>query len=798
MPSKKGSKKLVFKQSLLGTYQKNKKLKTNMEEKIAEQEMNLTEQRKVIQKQEDSIDLQNQIILDNKDSLEKLNIDIDNQRRKISHKRRALKALQIESESLPKRIRSNPTAFSITEATSKERKDKPTTSAIRKKAKNTRTTETLDACRIIHGGSESCEEPALIGLVQTLTCKFKANEIVPKIMNAKPAVTKRIKQNIISEWSNGFARSEQNKLRSLNVYYCHDVMGKRKYISTRRANTGNLLSGSNIPNYIPYKELSSIIRNLDIGTVTNANELVPDSVIKIDGAYREPAEYIMRLALFYLTVDKNRKDKLLKFENLKKIESTNVVFVMALGGDAAPISGTSILVSFLNCSERVASSFENFLLFGANVEEDAEAVKVYFKKLIADIKYLESKQFEVKDTKVEFQLGELPNDLKMLAFLAGELTNSAKYFITFADVSQDDCNDITKSFGLSAHNDWKPWSYEKRLEHVSEVNKKKHKNPKACRATITQYIASLKSRQEFVPIVETYVDKAKAEPLHLKNNVVKEQFMKLLKICIAKTNLKGVKSFSEVDVKSLFAMFTEFVRKEMNCNFLSKKVKRWFNDNGGKIVFKDFSFRFRGKESFNFLQNFPMLISMVFQKVKAEDVKMRLVEIHFQCILIRLMVSYCARITQFKNEDLQEMERVGKLLFKVSCLFDNLSPSLWTLCCVTPVHAKLCFQNYHFGLGCNTMEGREQKHQRIAKYAENTTFQNRWPMIFRHEYVHLVHLRENGFDQIKYNKRSRSYVPKNSPETCQNCHMPFLPSSKCCVLCDSKLYSKVQEIIKIK
>ena len=28
------------------------------------------------------------------------------------------------------------------------------------------------------------------------------------------------------------------------------------------------------------------------------------------------------------------------------------------------------------------------------------------------------------------------------------------------------------------------------------------------------------------------------------------------------------------------------------------------------------------------------------------------------------------------------------------------------------------------------MEGREQKHKKISKYAENTTIQNRWPVIF--------------------------------------------------------------------
>ena len=30
---------------------------------------------------------------------------------------------------------------------------------------------------------------------------------------------------------------------------------------------------------------------------------------------------------------------------------------------------------------------------------------------------------------------ELPNDMKKLCFLAGELSNAAKYFTTFADVN---------------------------------------------------------------------------------------------------------------------------------------------------------------------------------------------------------------------------------------------------------------------------------------------------------------------------------------------------------------------------
>lgn len=89
---------------------------------------------------------------------------------------------------------------------------------------------------------------------------------------------------------------------------------------------------------------------------------------------------------------------------------------------------------------------------------------------------------------------------------------------------------------------------------------------------------------------------------------------------------------------------------------------------------------------------------------------------------------------------------------------------------------------YGFGLGCNTMEGREHKHQRIAKYAENTTVQNRWPLIFRHEFIQLVHLRENGFDKKRYCTRANSYVPTPGADSCSFCGMSTTDD---CKICDS-------------
>ena len=192
-----------------------------------------------------------------------------------------------------------------------------------------------------------------------------------------------------------------------------------------------------------------------------------------------------------------------------------------------------------------------------------------------------------------------------------------------------------------------------------------------------------------------------------------------------------------------------------------------------------------------------MLILMIFESGVNSESKLRLVQINHQSVLIRKLLSFCVRISSFNSDNLKEMGIVARSLFKLSCLCDNrLSPSLWTLCNVTPHHASVCLQQYNLGLGCNTMEGREQKHQAISRYAENTTFQNRWPLIFRHEFIQLIHLRENGFDKISHIKRSKPYVPVESNDACTKCQMKFTQKEIKCRLCDSQYQDQVNKLLK--
>lgn len=793
MPPK-GSKAHTNK-NLLGVYQSNKKELNKMEKKIEEQSQVLLERNKVLEHENSE--------------LCKLNIEIkelasyiDSQKSRLAAKKKVLNCVKGETLTLPGP--SSKAKIIVTKCVAQKRKMHPTHKLLPCKAKVVRRKETMDACMAIHGATKTNFEPAVIGVLDTLSSKCKAADLAENVLNTKTSLRSAIENKIIKNWNDDYSRSGDNVLRSLNTYYSHNVLGKVKYLSIRKANRQACFKNKRVPNYVSYKVLSDTINTVNIGSLYEVSTLIEAADInKVQGMYREPVDFILRLAKFYLTINEHRVDKLKTFDAFSQKENDSFLFVMALGGDGAPICGMSILISFLNVGERIASSSEQFLLFGADVEENSRYVSNFVMRLISDVKYLESSVFEVEvgseSRKVEFKLSELPNDMKMLAFLAGELSNSAQYFSTFGNVTKNDCNDHKKVYGPNG--DWKPFSFKKRVEDAKKVAAKKKSFGSSVakavsqRIKVTSFISKeLKSRQEFHPLVDSYIDCAKAEPLHLKNNTIKERFMLLFKICVAQSNLTNVKSFSDVQSNSLFSKFESFVHYDMQCNFLATKIKRWFNENCGKVE-KEFGFRFRGKESFLFMKHFPSLVSMIILNVSNNQVKVRLHEIFFQSLRLRQLLSYAVRIGDFDEQMLSDMKIQAKDLFTSCCLFDQrISPSLWTLCNVAPYQAEKCLHMYKFGLGCNTMEGREQKHQQIAKYAQNTTFQNRWPLIFRHEFIQLIHLRENGFDVIKYNKKGVKYVPAHIEGCCFLCNLPLLNDK--CRLCDSDSMERVKEVIK--
>lgn len=167
------------------------------------------------------------------------------------------------------------------------------------------------------------------------------------------------------------------------------------------------------------------------------------------------------------------------------------------------------------------------------------------------------------------------------------------------------------------------------------------------RSQLTSYIGkTLNSRQEDVPLVGPYIDHAKCEPLHLKNNTVKELFMKVFKLCICEGNVKNYKSFSQIPDDILFVELVKFIRHSMGCNQLAKRLITWFNESSTKNE-KYFAFRFRGKESVSYLKHLPNMIDFIVPQMADIEKKVLLHEIHHQSILLRRIISYSIRIETY-------------------------------------------------------------------------------------------------------------------------------------------------------
>ena len=76
-----------------------------------------------------------------------------------------------------------------------------------------------------------------------------------------------------------------------------------------------------------------------------------------------------------------------------------------------------------------------------------------------------------------------------------------------------------------------------------------------------------------------------------------------------------------------------------------------------------------------------------------------------------------------------------------------------------PLSFLVLFQCFQVGLGINTMQGREAKHQKLGTYAEFSLPKERWEKVLLHEHMSLIWLWQNPH-LVKYSKLKLQYIPK--------------------------------------
>ena len=176
----------------------------------------------------------------------------------------------------------------------------------------------------------------------------------------------------------------------------------------------------------------------------------------------------------------------------------------------------------------------------------------------------------------------------------------------------------------------------------------------------------------------------------------------------------------------------------------------------------------------------------------------------FQALQLREGAALYSRVRL--QEQLAELKTCCNQYFTTQCIFhDGENPTTWTIGYAILYHVEQLFMESGYGLGLNTMKGREAKHIKLAHYVENTCNvhkNQRWWTVFRQEYISLVWLRELDPNGVTYRREkgeaSDSYVPKRvatkNPLYCF-CGLQKSRSDDACTICSSNIMQLVKESV---
>ena len=506
---------------------------------------------------------------------------------------------------------------------------------------------------------------------------------------------------------------------------------------------------------------------------------------------------MLQIANLYLHIESYRPD----FLNWFGRERGH--FLVAIGADGAPFGkaneACAWLVSFINVLERVASPYDNFLVCGANCAEDHPSMLEYGKQIRSEISSIESQEFSVNGQLVKFQFKLVPSDMKWLSKFSGELSNAATYPNPFSNVTLSSLKERGHNLGTGAQDKWKPWSYDFRVQVAKKVEqyKKTQKKPtkvsevQTFRSKVCKFIANQKSRQEYEPILGPVVQHAKCDSLHVGNNCWGHWHKKIFTKVMEKAKVgSNVKSVFQLPENNPLRKHLKALRFKLKCKKMYNKIIRWFRE---KRKASDFEFRFTGEETKKFCNGFMYLIEAYVDEGSDIEQPKNFVALSLarMGLYLRNSLSLAVRVSDIQKDDLPKLKEDCRLYFNLSSLFHSVNVSVWTMGHCVPFHSSQLMEDLGVGLGINSMQGREAKHQQLASYAEFSLVKNRWEKVFRHEHMSLIWLRkQNPFNDI-YHKCKDKYIPErcNTDDYC-SCGMAFSANGKC-KYCDSALSKEI-------
>lgn len=209
----------------------------------------------------------------------------------------------------------------------------------------------------------------------------------------------------------------------------------------------------------------------------------------------------------------------------------------------------------------------------------------------------------------------------------------------------------------------------------------------------------------------------------------------------------------------------------------------------------EFSYRFTGAESKKLSWYFSSVIQELLKiPTLTNGSLVKLYGLLLIAINLRDAIAVYSRV-EVSQSQVENLKEICKHYFTaVKLIIGKVNPTVWTMGYAVPYHTQQLFDELGYGLGLNSMEGREAKHIKLARYVENTCNVRkdlRWAIVFRHEFVALIWLREMDPYHATHHRTKDgvvSFIPKKvangDSHTC-HCGLWKTEDDERCNICTS-------------
>ena len=188
--------------------------------------------------------------------------------------------------------------------------------------------------------------------------------------------------------------------------------------------------------------------------------------------------------------------------------------------------------------------------------------------------------------------------------------------------------------------------------------------------------------------------------------------------------------------------------------------------------------------------NFAMVSCMLLMQLLAKDVVLYVLA--YAGLNLRNATSLMNRVTDIDQQGIERLQEFCSQYYVFCSLFRKVTLSMWIVGFCVTYHSSSLFKRFGFGLGINSMQGREAKNQRLAMYSKFSLPIDRWEKVFLHEHMALIWIRKLNPHLMKYCKSKVVYIPSRCYlDSFCFCGLPKTSQKSDCRYCDSPLMGEI-------